>query len=268
MTGSQQFVPMENILSDLVLLKDGSISLVITTSAVNFSLLFETEQISIIESFAGMLNSLSFPIQIVIRSKRLDVSSYLHLLDEAAHRQSNLLMRNLTQHYRQFVGTIIRENNVLDKQFYICLNVTSVELGVFHKSSQDRIKKALTILIPRRDHVIRQLGRLGLKSRQLNSTELIKLYFDIYNPEASQEFTAESASEKKDLPLVQKAPLPAPTSPFNPPIVRPLSIDRPASPRPPLPNLTRYQPPASGYPQVTNLAPPFVVEELSDDGGP
>ncbi|KKR80373.1 MAG: hypothetical protein UU73_C0002G0105 [Candidatus Daviesbacteria bacterium GW2011_GWA1_41_61] len=279
MASSQQFIPLEEIRDDLVFLKNGSVSLIISTSAVNFSLLFETEQISIIQSFAGLLNSLSFPIQIIIRSKRLDITSYIERLKMAAQTQTNPLLAQMTQHYFNFVTSIIKENNVLDKQFYVCLNVSSIELGVFHKGGDDLSKKVLTILIPRRDHLLRQLSQLGLKARQLKSEELIKLFYDIYNPS-----NTEGADTPYETPLTPKAPpqlaaispQPAnPTAPSSsgpvPSTPRPPTIPFLPSPnnRPPMPPLNRSQPQASSISApVIRLTPPFVVEELADDSGP
>lgn len=292
MSSAQQFIPLEEIKDDLVFLKNGSISLVISTSAVNFSLLFETEQISIIESFAGLLNSLSFPIQIVIRSKRLDVTSYLEKLKQAAQTQPNPLLAQMTHHYFNFVTSIIKENNVLDKQFYVCLNVSSIELGVFHKGGEDLTKKALTILIPRRDHLLRQLSQLGLKARQLKSEELVKLFYDIYNPsdtESTDTPFEDTLTPKANLSPV--APANTPALPVSPQPVNPgPSLATPFPPRPPAipfisvgknlfipsPNLRPPLPP-QGFPQTSllsmpapaiPLAPPFVVEELADDPGP
>lgn len=276
MTSSQFFIPIQDIREDLVFLKDGSVSIVIITSAVNFALLFETEQMSIIDAFAGLLNSLSFPIQIVIRSKRLDVSSYLHTLDNAAKKQNNKLLQSMTYYYRQFVSSIIKENNVLDKQFYVCLNVSAIELGVIPRSAPDKTKKALTILLPRHDHLIRQLTRLGLKARQLKSEELVQLFYDIYNPSSSEiSFEPEAFGNFKTeqpqvTPPAQNLP-PKPPAPA-PPIISPAAtvmqpkttpLSRaPFQPAKPSPLLN---PPP---PSFANLAPPFVVEELADDFGP
>jgi len=256
MVSSQNFLPIEDIKNNLVFLKDGGVSMVITTSAVNFSLLFETEQISLIEAFAGLLNSLSFPIQIVIHSKRLDVSSYLNTLDQAYARQTNTLLKNMTIHYKSFVDGLIKEKNVLDKQFYICLTISSVELGVLPKKDQDKAAKATTLLTPRRDHILRQLARLGLKSRQLNNIELVKLFYEFYN-----------AEEVEGVPISTPATLaPAPIRP-GPTLTRlpntiPFTQPRTA-PVAPTPQHTPSYPPL-----VAHLSPPFVVEELADDFGP
>lgn len=182
MYSTQQHIPILAIKENLVILKDGSVSLVITTSAVNFGLLFETEQEAIIGSFAGLLNSLSFPIQILIQSKSLDVSNYLTFIDKAVAKQANPLLRDMTLKYRQFVDDMIKQRDASDKQFYIAINVSSLELGFLSKDMAETVKKASIILMPRRDHLLRQFSRIGLKARQLTSPELITLYYNIYNP--------------------------------------------------------------------------------------
>lgn len=268
MTSTQQFIPIEDIRDDLVLLKNGGASLVISTSAVNFGLLFETEQFSIISSFAGLLNSLSFPIQIVISSKRLDVSSYLKVIDQAYVKQSNPLLKTMTVHYRRFVESLIKENNVLDKQFYVCLYAAGIELGILRGSADDRAKKAATILIPRRDHILRQLSHLGLKAKQLNTAELVKLFYSLYNEYTFDEASVAPAPAASQ-PVAQTPP-PQPLPPATAPIVTSLRKSPPNTLRPlkpfppPAAKATAPQAPAA-FPGGAALAPPFVVEELPDD---
>lgn len=255
MTATQNFIPIKEIKDNLVFLNDGTVNLCLLTSAVNFGLLFETEQISIIESFAGLLNSLSFPIQIVILSKRLDVSSYLKTLDQALTSQTNPKLRVLSSHYRQFIESIIKEKNVLDKQFYVCLSVNPVEIGILSKSSGDKSKKAATILAPRRDHLIRQLARLGLKTKQLTTPELVKLFHDIYNPVTNEKLNIRREKLDKE---VESLKVENPTSNLQP---QGLILN----PQHPISN-TPAPPPLPPLPPVTsNLHSPFVVEELADD---
>lgn len=184
MPNTKDFMPIENITDNLVMLKDGSIAMVIQTSAVNFDLLSENEQLAIIGSFAALLNSLSFSIQILIRSKKLDISHYLNTLREAESKQTNPLLQLMIQRYRAFVAAIIRDNEVLDKQFYVVLSVSPIEVGVVSSSNYEKnLPKALNILEPRRDHILKQLSRIGLKSVQLETEKLIRLFYDIYNDE-------------------------------------------------------------------------------------
>ncbi|MDO8429680.1 MAG: hypothetical protein Q7S88_03560 [Candidatus Daviesbacteria bacterium] len=260
MYSTQQHLPIADINQNLLFLKNGSVTTVLSTSAVNFGLLFETEQMAIIQSFAGLLNSLSFPIQIIIRSKKLDVSSYLGTLDRAAQKQTNLKLSQMTSRYRQYVGGLIQDNEVLDKQFYVCISVTSAELGLLPSSDTDKIRKVLTVLVPRVDHLARQLSRIGLKARVLDTIELTKLFYDIYNPEDGNDLA--------------KVATPLPNVPVNTPPKVNLNRIQPAVPVAPpqtpiIPNPTPTPvgiPPQSAY--QTFLASnrvPFVVEELRDD---
>lgn len=247
MKPTQLFLTIEDIKDHLVLLKEGGVSLILQTSAVNFGLLSEEEQQSIIISFAATLNSLSFPIQIVIRSKKLDVSFYLTKLSEAQNRQANPKLESMMGRYQQFVQSIIKENEVLDKKFFVCINVTNIELGIFTKNLKQKLDKANIILTPRRDHLIKQLARIGLKSRQLSTVELIKLFYDIYN-DSSQQPT--SITPTKPATLTKAAAVFQPTPVTQPPLpIKPIN--------------DRFNLP----PQSSTLVPPFIVEELSDEYG-
>ncbi len=265
MNTTQNFLPIKDIRNDLIVLKDGGVACVVKTSAVNFGLLSENEQLAIISSFAGLLNSLSFPIQIMIRSKRLDISSYLEKLIAAQNAQKNPLLREIMIRYRSFIESVIRENEVLDKQFYITLSVSYLELGVIN-DIEKHFTKAMTILNPRRDHIIRQLERIGLRAIQLNNEGLTRLFYDIFN---------EIKQEETQLPVVfpktqqqtsnPTLPAPAPVQPErkNPP-PQPQPQPQPKQPMPqPLPQQTAHlQQPVAVY--SSNRSIPFVVEELPD----
>lgn len=265
MTSSQDFLPITDIRNSLIFLSDGSVTAVIKTSAVNFALLSEPEQISIIESFAGLLNSLSFAIQIVIRSERLDVSSYLTLLDKAFEAQKNPLLKGLIPHYRAFVQKMIQENDVLDKQFYVAVNVTVPELGLATKSVEDKTRKAITILTPRLDHLFRQLGRIGLKSTQLETEDLIKFFYDAYN--ATPDQLQVNAPMEEAAPQVVTASAPQPQPAPQPQVIIPRpattvpTVAPQAAPRPVAPVQVQVSAPPLPYRQGTS---PFVVEELPE----
>ncbi len=221
MPNTKDFIPVESVKENSVILKDGSVVMVIQTSAVNFDLLSENEQLAIIGSFAALLNSLSFSIQILIRSKKLDISHYLNTLKEAERAQHNPLLQLMMQHYRAFVAAIIRDNEVLDKQFYVILAVSPIELGVMKASDAEAaLAKALTILNPRRDHILKQLSRIGLKSDQLDNERLIRLFYDIYNDEEKI-----SLSDIQANPVNQTTPAAPPVIPINQPPPAPVPVN-------------------------------------------
>jgi len=213
---TQDHLDIEDISQNLVILKDGSCALILQTTAVNFSLLSETEQDATIYAYAALLNSLTFPIQILIRSQRKNINSYLTLLANQEARLTNPKLKTQLQHYRQFVQKIVQENEVLDKKFYIIIPFSSLELGItsaltkltkkkpglpFEKNHI--IQRATASLAPKKDHLLGQLSRLGLKARQLTNPELIKLFYSAYNPQAG---SAEFETKKSHpVPLVQAA---------------------------------------------------------------
>lgn len=194
---TQEHLPIEDIVENLVLLKDGSCSLVISVSAVNFDLLSEREQDAIIYAYGALLNSLTFPVQILIRSQRKDITSYLNLLDrQQIQKKNSPLVANLIASYRKFVSEVVKKNNVLDKKFYAVIIFSALELGVTSTLTsiikQNKglpfpkeyiVQKAKISLVPKRDHLIRLFNRIGLRTRQLENTELTRLFYEIYNGE-------------------------------------------------------------------------------------
>lgn len=192
---TQEQIPIEDIQEDLVILKNAACCLIVSVTALNFSLLSETEQEAIIYSYAAFLNSLAFPIQILIRSKRKDISSYLRTLLETESKQTNQLLKDQIVKYRKFIGEMIKKNNVLDKDFFIVIPFNPAELGVAQAagsafsrkktslpfSKEYLVEKAKISLTPKRDHVIRQLARAGLFAKQLTTEELVSLFYEIYN---------------------------------------------------------------------------------------
>ncbi len=216
---TQEHLEIEDIFDDMVILKNNGAALVIQTTAVNFGLLSETEQDAIIYAYAGLLNSLSFPIQVVVRSKRMDVSSYLESLIKWEQKQVNEKIRIQIRKYREFISSTIRENNVLDKRFYVVIPMFPEEIGIgatsplsFGKptktlkySKEYIVDRAKNILLPKRDHLMRQLTRLGLKASHLSTQQLIELFYDIYNPAVTGAQRLATRSDEYLSPIVSSA---------------------------------------------------------------
>jgi len=191
---TQEFIEIEDINHDIVMYRDGACSVVINVAAVNFGLLSEKEQESIIYSYAGLLNSLSFPIQLIVKSIYKDITSYLSLLEEQEKQQKNPKLAASIHSYRKFVESTVKEKDVLDKKFYLVIPFSALELGISTSLLLNNSKKkglpyekayiferALLALTPKRDHMIRLLTKIGLKSKQLTNEQLAALYFSNYN---------------------------------------------------------------------------------------
>jgi len=198
---------IEDIVDDMVLLKDGSCSAIMQVSSVNFDLLSEREQQALVFAYGGILNSLNFPIEIVIYSNTKDVSTYLTNLKSAEEKQTNSLLRERIVSYRKFIEETVKKNDVLSKSFYIVVPFLVLELGI--KSAPGSIagglklpfgqkknaelpfeknyivEKAAANLKPKKDHILRLFARLGLEIKALNTKELIELFYRIYNEDTA-----------------------------------------------------------------------------------
>jgi len=234
---AQDFLPVADISDDLILYKDGGAAIILESTSLNFGLLSEKEQQAVIAAYAALLNSLSYPIQIVVRSQRKDISSYMEYLSTASQKISAPKLASLMEAYKLFIVDAVKKKNVLGKRFFIIIPFSALELGVaksfaaFTKrggplpfSKEYVIKKAKDTLYPRRDHLMRQAGRLGLKLRQLFTNQLIDLVYNVFNPSTPTTLKKEDLappSEQPGLPaFLQRRPAaPAQTGQAPQPIV-------------------------------------------------
>lgn len=183
---TQSFVEIEDIKDDIVLMKDFSASIVIEVGAVNFWLLSQEEQSSMIYAYASLLNSLSFPVQVLIVSKKMDISSYLEYLEGKINNQRTELVKTRLESYREFIKNIIKKNTVLEKRFFFVIPFSPLEMGVAGTNTSGLnkeyvISRAKTSLYPKRDHLTRLLSKTGLRATILQKQELTDLYFNLYN---------------------------------------------------------------------------------------
>ncbi len=191
---TQDFTEIEDILDNLVLLKDGTTTMVLETSATNFGLLSAEEQDALVYAYASLINSLSFPLQIIVMSKRMDISTYIDRITKRENSAKDLVIKDRLRSYKEFILSIVKENRVLEKKFYLCISFTPLEMGVkgaFGQSGKNKklpypkeyiISRAKTALYPKRDHLLRQLVRIGLKGKELTTQELVGFFYNIYNP--------------------------------------------------------------------------------------
>jgi len=201
---TQDHLPIEDVIDGIVITKDGSCSMVLSVTSVNFDLLSEQEQSALVFAYGGIVNSLTFPIQVIIQSHTKDVSSYLKKLQDMEEKQLNPQLKERISKYRKFIEEIVQKNDVLSKSFYIAVNFSVLELGIkaggikgakmflpqknnnkLPFSKEYILEKAKANLEPKRDHLIRLFSRLGLEIEPLTNKELIDLFYRTYNEETA-----------------------------------------------------------------------------------
>lgn len=186
---TQEFVEFETIKDDVVVLKDYSCCMVIKSGAVNFDLLSEEEQRLMITSFASLLNSLSFPVQILVLSTKMDISSYEAYLDRKINDQSDSAIKQQLVNYKEFVKNIVKKTTTLEKNFYFVIPFSPLEMGVKGATkkydTEYIVARAKTSLYPKKDHLMRLLNKMGLKGMVLQEQQLVELMYALYNPSPS-----------------------------------------------------------------------------------
>ncbi len=194
---TQKYIDIAEIKEDIVIMRDGTMRAVLLISSINFALKSEDEQNAIISSYVSFLNNISFPLQIIIQSRELNIEEYIIRLKEKEKEQTNELLKMQTADYIAYIQELVDMSKIMNKRFYIVVPynpLTDKQKGFFSKiidlfRPDTTIKMKDKIFHNRRKEIIRRvdnvmggLGSMGLGAVQLDTQSLIELYYNTYNP--------------------------------------------------------------------------------------
>lgn len=197
-SSTQQFLAVDQIREGVAVLRNKSLRGVIMVSSLNFALKSEEEQDAIIYQFQNFLNSLDFSLQIIVQSRRLNITGYLDKLKELEGKQENELLKTQTAEYRRFIQDLIAGGSIMSKNFFVVVPFTLVEIpgakvakGILKKQpsitlNEEQFQRAKSQLWQRMEFVVLGLRRCGLHSVPLNTPELIELFWVLYHPEEAE----------------------------------------------------------------------------------
>lgn len=188
---TQQFLEIEEIKDGVLILKNKSLRGVIMVSSINFALKSEEEQMAILYQFQNFLNSLDFSIQILVQSRRVNLTGYLEKLKELEEKQENELLKIHIKDYHDFIKNLIGGGQIMSKSFFVIVPFTLVEIPgietVKKKQptptlTEEQFQRAKIQLFQRMEYVMLGLRRCGLQCAILNTQELIELFWSLYHP--------------------------------------------------------------------------------------
>jgi len=194
---TQKYLPISGIRNDCVILKDGSIRAVILCSSINFSLKSEKEQNAIISGYINFINSLEWPIQIVIQSRKLNIDPYLENLNRLEKEQTNELLRIQMRDYINYIKELVQLGQIMTKKFFIVVPYNPLGdvkrkfidrlFDVFQtpsliKLKREKFERYRSELFKRVDFIISGLAGIGVNAVPLDTQSLIELFYNIYNP--------------------------------------------------------------------------------------
>jgi hypothetical protein len=195
---TSSYVDIAEIRDDSVIMKDGTLRGVLLTSSVNFSLKSEDEQTATIQAYMQFLNSLDFPLQIVIQSRKLNIDAYLKNLADMEKQQTNELLRVQISEYLNYIKELISLGDIMTKRFYIVVPYSPASdkqrspvarfLSAFSAAkrvqlNREEFERYSDELSKRCDYVATGLNSIGLKAIRLDTQGLIELYYTTYSPE-------------------------------------------------------------------------------------
>jgi len=193
---TQQFLELEDIKEGIIILKNKTLRGILMVSSINFALKSSEEQNAIIYQFQDFLNSLDFSLQIIVQSKKLNITGYLDKLREIGERQDNELLRNQIIEYRKFIQELITKGSIMSKSFFVVVpfvpfGAESSKKGIFSRPSlpsltEETFERAKVQLWQRMEFISLGLKRCGLQCSILNSAELIELFWSSHHPEEAE----------------------------------------------------------------------------------
>ncbi|MEA3449927.1 MAG: hypothetical protein U9Q85_03020 [Patescibacteria group bacterium] len=193
---TQQYLDIAEIKLNTVIMRDGTMRAVLLISSINFALKSEDEQNAIISAYVGFLNNISFPLQIVIQSRELNIEKYIQSLAEKAKEQTNELLKMQTTEYMQYIGELVSMSRIMNKHFYITIPynpLSDKQKGFFSRFTdvfrpatlirmkEDKFLRRRVELTRRVDSIMSGLGSIGLNAVELDTQGLIELYYNSYN---------------------------------------------------------------------------------------
>ncbi len=225
---TQNTLQIAAIRDGIAILKDGTFRAVVMARSINFDLMSPQERDAVEYAYMGFLNSLYFDIQILVRSRKIDMQPYLEKLGKVRMEMENMLLGMLMEDYIYFIDDLVQQTNIMSKEFYIVIPyVAELDAGKAVKASKGlfgglfgnkkgvvtidemSLEKAKTELKNRVQSVVSGLLQMGVQSMALDTQELIELYYNTYNPDTA---TRQQLKNFNDLtvPVVTKGQGPAP----------------------------------------------------------
>jgi len=205
---TQNSLQIAEIRDGIVIMNDGSFRSVVMVKSINFDLMSPQEQESVEYAYQGFLNSLYFPVQIFVRSQKVDLQPYIEKLDKIRTEHDNMLLALLMDDYIGYIDSLAQQTNIMDKKFYLVVPFFPVSNDVTKALGQSKnfftgltqlfnnredhvvinepdLEKAKTELRNRVQAVLGGLMQCNIQGLPLDTQELIELYYDTYNPDTA-----------------------------------------------------------------------------------
>lgn len=172
---SRKQIDIKEVKDGILILPNSQYRMVVETSSMNLELKSEAEQDVLIDSFQNFLNSLSSHLQILIRVREVDIDGYLEKMQSQKTKEKEKVYKDQIDNYTEFVRKLVSGNKILSRRFYVVIPNQNLE----KRNDFTLVKEQMNM---QKDLIVKGLEKLGMKTRVLNSLEILDLFYNFYNP--------------------------------------------------------------------------------------
>lgn len=177
-TSSRKQIGIKSVREGILMLANNQYRAVVEVSSLNFELRSEEEQDAIIDTYESFLNSVGSSLQILIRTREIDMDRYLEDLRERLNGETEKVYRSQLQNYDAFIRSLISNNKILTRHFYVI-----VPYNIHEKTEFELVKEQLGL---RLDIITKGMNRIGMQTKELSSLEILDLFYSFYSPAQSK----------------------------------------------------------------------------------
>lgn len=184
---SRRQIAIKEVRDGILILPNNEYRLILETSSVNFELKSDEEQDVLIDGFENFLNAIPCKLQILVRVREVDIDRYIEDIGNTKNHEKETIYKNQIANYCDFIKNLVSGNKILSRKFYIVVPYTNGE-----KTHDMKLIKEHLYL--NREIVMRGLEKLGMKARELDSIEVLNMFYSFYNPGSvkTQELTGQT----------------------------------------------------------------------------
>lgn len=176
---SRRQIQIKEVKDGVIILPSNQCRVVLETSSINFELKSEAEQDVIIDSFQNFLNSLSFPVQILVRVREIDIDQYIEQILVKKDKEKEEAYKTQIQNYAEFIRNLVSGNKILARHFYFIIAFVPDDKKQDFDLTREQIRN-------REDIVVKGLEKIGMKVKSLDSLQVLQLFYNFYNPSQSK----------------------------------------------------------------------------------
>lgn len=171
-------INIKEVRDNILVLPDNRYRVILTTSSLNFELQSDDEQDALVDTFQSFLNSLTTPLQILIRVRELDIDHYLEDFEASRADETELVYKKQVSNYSEFIRSLVAGNKILSRRFYVVIPYENRDVTDFPV-----IKEQLML---EQEIIIKGLEKLGMTARPLSGLEILDLFYSFYQPDQSK----------------------------------------------------------------------------------